>query len=117
MLLNSGEALLNSTFFFRGVGARGAKNRPAAGQDTGDGIQIQRHALVFEHTAPSFEKADELVFVMEDALANHRADDSIEAGAIAAASEDANLHAPMILAAQPSGNEVSTGFLAEQWQG
>src|SRR5215469_1092969 len=86
------DTAFNATLTFCGVGARTAEDSAAARQDTGDRLQIKWHGHIFEHAAPAFQKANEFILVMKDALAHHRPDDRIQSRAIASPSENSDLH-------------------------
>ena len=75
------------------VGARRAEDRPAARQDAADLGHPERHRHVLERALPAVAEPDELVTVDADALADDRADDRVETGAVAAAGEHPDSHA------------------------
>jgi radical SAM protein with 4Fe4S-binding SPASM domain len=68
------------------IGARGAENGAAAGQNAAYSAEAQFGSLVLEQTAPAFHEAHKLVAIMKGSLAHDRPYDSVEAGAIASAS-------------------------------
>ena len=74
------------------VGARGAEDRPAAGQDPARGLDRQLVVVVLERPAPAVAEADDGVPVVVDALADDGADDRVEPRAVAAAGEDSDPH-------------------------
>ena len=74
------------------IGPGGAEDRAAAGQDAADPVQVERHRVRLEHPAPAVLEPDDLVTVLGDPLADHRADDGVQAGAVPAAGEDSDAH-------------------------
>ncbi len=74
------------------VGAGGAEDRAAAGQDAAHGLDLERPGQALERTAPAVAEADELVAVLLDAFADHRPDDGVQAGAVAPAGEHSDAH-------------------------
>ena len=46
-------------------------------------VQIQRHALVFDQTAPALQEPHKFIVIMKHALAHDRADHRIQSRAIA----------------------------------
>ena len=83
---------LDAALDLDGVGARGAEDRPSPREDPADRRHIERHGDALERTLPSVAEADEFIAVLLGALADDRADDGIEAGAVAAAGEDSDSH-------------------------
>ena len=75
-----------------GVGARGAEDRAAARQDAAHCGDVERHGEAIEWALPAIAESDELVAVLLGALADDRADDGIETGAVAATGEDSDSH-------------------------
>ena len=65
---------------------------PAPRQDPARRLDRQLVVLVLEHAAPAVAKADEGVAVDVDALADDRADDGIQPGAVAPSGEDSEAH-------------------------
>ena len=74
------------------VGPRGAEDRAAAGQDPARDVVGQRLAVAVQRAAPAVAEAEDLVAVVQRGLAHDRADDRVEAGAVAATGEDADAH-------------------------
>ncbi len=84
--------LFDATLDLERVRPGRAEDRAAAGQDAphlGD-AELLRHAL--ERAAPTVPESDELVTVDLDALADDRANDRVQPGAVAATSENTNTH-------------------------
>ena len=75
------------------VRPRGAEDRPAARQDPARRLDRQLLVVALERPAPAVAKADDLVAVDVDPLADDRADDRVQPGAVAAACEDPESHA------------------------
>jgi hypothetical protein len=67
------------------VRARGAEDRAALVQDAARVLARQLDRVVVEHALPALAKAEDLVSVVVDPLADDSADDGVEAGAVAAA--------------------------------
>src|ERR1700676_1567243 len=82
VLLDGGDASVDSIRAFRRVGARRAQNGSATGQNSTDRVQVERHALVFDQTAPALHETDELIVIMKYTLTYHRADDGVQPWAI-----------------------------------
>ena len=75
-----------------GVRARGAEDRAAARQDALRLLERQLEAVALEHAGPAVAKAGEDVAVAPIALADRAADHGVEAGAVAAAGQQADAH-------------------------
>ena len=84
--------LLDTALDLDRVGARGAEDRAAARQDAAHRGDVEGHGDALERALPSVTEPDEVIAVLADAPADDRSDDRIEAGAIAAAGEDAYAH-------------------------
>ncbi len=69
------------------VGAGGVEDGAALELNAVGVLERQRDEVVVEHTAPPVEEADEFVAVGLDSLAYRRIDNSIQAGAVAAAGQ------------------------------
>ncbi len=55
-------------------------------------FQVERPRDVFQHAAPAFQKADELIVMMKNSLANNGADNRVQSRTIASAGKNADLH-------------------------
>ena len=75
-----------------GVGTGGADDGAALGRQTADLLAGQVHVVAFNDSAPAITEADELVAVLLDAVEDSAADDSVQAGAVAAGSKQTDLH-------------------------
>src|SRR5581483_7984474 len=73
------------------VGAARGDDRAAAGQDAGDLAPSERPQAVLDETPPALDDADHLVVAVER-TARDRADDGVQAGAVAAAGEHSDPH-------------------------
>ncbi len=78
------DAPLNVGRLFIRIGPRRAENGAAAGNDAVGFQNRQRASFHFHQPAPTLKQTDALSAGIGD-LANHRPDDSIQAGTIAAA--------------------------------
>src|SRR5690606_15660817 len=76
-----------------GIGAAGAEDRAPDLREPLDLVTGERHEIALDHSAPSVADADEFQVVRRGALEHDSADDRVESGAVAAAGEDADLHA------------------------
>jgi hypothetical protein len=74
------------------VGARGAEDRAAAGQDAGGGLDGQLARVALERTAPAISEAHDLVAVDVDPPAHDRADRRVQAGTVATPCEHTHAH-------------------------
>ena len=83
---------LDAALLLDRVGPRRAEDRSAARQDPAHVGDLERPRDALERPPPPVAVADELVAVLADALADDRADDRVEAGTVAAAGEDSELH-------------------------
>ena len=88
VLLDAADAVL----LLEGIGARGAEDGAAAGQDAAHGGDVERDGVAFERTAPAVPEADELVAVLLHALADDGPDDGVEPGAVAASGQYSDPH-------------------------
>jgi len=68
-----------------------ADDRAAARQDSGDLAPAERDEELLDHSAPALAYADDVV-ASRPGAARDRADHRIEAGAVAAAGENADTH-------------------------
>ena len=75
------------------VGARGAEDGAAAGQDAAALLDAELHGHALERAAPAVAVADELEAVALDPLAHHRPDDGVQSGAVPASGEHSDAHA------------------------
>src|SRR6185312_902376 len=92
ILLQIFNATLHAVFFLGWIGARGAKDRASLRQNSFHCLQVERTRDVFQDAAPAFHKADELVLMMKNALANNSSNYSVQPRTIAASGKNANLH-------------------------
>ncbi|CAM5377432.1 hypothetical protein SHIRM173S_06110 [Streptomyces hirsutus] len=74
------------------VGAGGAENGSAAGEDPPHARDVQWPDIVLEQAQPAVPQADEVEGVFVDAFADDTADDGVEAGAVTAAGQYSDLH-------------------------
>ena len=89
------------------VDARAAEDRPAAGQDAADRRRGRARAIAASRRPrPSVLDADERV-AGAGARPDHGADHGVQAGAVAAAGEDRETHAPHPTGRTPIGRDVS----------
>src|SRR5207249_2615770 len=88
MLLERRAHVLESAFLLVGIRARGAEDGAAAVEDPARGLVREVDRIARHDAGPAVAEADELVVVGVEALADHSADDSVEAGAVAAAGEE-----------------------------
>ena len=84
-LLQRREHALLAVLGLVDVRARGAEDRAALVQDAARVLARQLDRVVVEHALPALAKAEDLVPVVVDPLADDSADDGVEAGAVAAA--------------------------------
>ena len=75
-----------------GVGAAGAEDRTALPGQALHLMPGERHEVAVDDSAPAVADPDELQVVGGRALEHDAADDRVQAGAIAAAGQDADLH-------------------------
>src|SRR6185437_2965386 len=96
------------------IGARGAQDGAAAGQDAAHAGKIERLGLVLLHAAPAFQEADKFVFVMENALADHRTNNSVKPRAVTATGKNSDLHLqlPSTHGLAQAGGEPALAMLA-----
>ena len=69
-----------------------AQRRPAAGQQTVDGGDVQRRRPVLEKAPPAVAEAEDLAAVVAGGGADDGSDHGVEAGAVAPAGEDTDAH-------------------------
>src|SRR5690606_23721402 len=74
------------------VGAGGAEDGAAAGQDAADGRYAEGDGAVLQRAPPAVPEAGEGVAVLLDALADDGPDDGVEAGAVAAPGQYSDAH-------------------------
>jgi hypothetical protein len=84
--------LLDTAVDLERVGARGAKDGAAPGQDAAALGDAQLHGQPLEGAPPPVAEPDELEAVVADATTYDGADDRVEAGAVATAGEDSDTH-------------------------
>jgi hypothetical protein len=82
---------LDPALLLQRVRARGAEDRPAAGQDAPH-LGMPSGGCPLERPAPAVAVADELVPVDRDALAHDGADHRVQPGAVTAPRENADPH-------------------------
>ena len=97
----------------KGLVRRGAEDRAALLGDAHDLRAAERHDVALDDALPAVAEADELHVVVLDALEHRAADDRVEAGAVAAARQDADLHGSLdsllwgiVAGAASSGHDV-----------
>ena len=90
--LNDLEAGLEAAFNLLHVGARRAEDGATAMEDAAGGLEVEGHGAIVDDAAPAFKEADELVVVVQDALANDSSNDGVQAGTVSAASQHSNAH-------------------------
>ena len=83
-----------------GVGAGGTDDGAALGCQAADLLTGQVHVVAFNDAAPAITEADELVAVLLDAVEDSAADDSVQAGAVAAGSKQTDLHSWLLMSAR-----------------
>ena len=88
-----GDVLGSPALALVGVGAAGAQDGAADLRQALHLVSGQRHEVTVDQATPSISDADELQVVRGGALEHDAADDRVEAGAVAAARQDADLHA------------------------
>lgn len=81
----------------RGLDARGAENRAAAGEDAAHRVEVQLAVVAFQEAFPAVVEADDLVAVVHHRAVHDGADDGVQAGAVAAGGQDTNAHCPEYL--------------------
>ena len=86
-----------------------AEDRAATRQDAPDFGDVERLRHTFERPAPTVAETDELVPVDLDALADDRANDRVQAGAVSATSENTNTHSDSSSADAGGKHEDPTG--------
>ena len=69
---------------------------PAQLQDAGYRVDGERHGFVFHHATPAFDKANELIVVVENAFAYSSADHRVQSGAVSATSQHSNSHVSLL---------------------
>src|SRR5439155_19272126 len=92
-----GDNLVDSVGPLQRIGARGAQDRAAAGQDAGYVGKIEGHGLILEKAAPAFEKSYEFIFVVKAAFAHYGTDDGVQPWTIASAGQDADSHCLLLI--------------------
>ncbi len=65
-----------------GIGATRPEDRAAPGQDAPDGFHIEAHGVPVEEPSPAVAKADEIVSVHLNALADDSSDHCVQAWAV-----------------------------------
>ncbi len=75
------------------VHAGAAQDRATTMQDAGDLIDLELPGLVVQHPTPPVAEPHEGVAMHSDAFPDHRSDDGVQPGAVAAAGEDPESHA------------------------
>ena len=85
VLCDGGGAALNAVRTLGWVGARGAQNGSAAGQNAAHRLQVERHGLVFDQAPPALHETHKFIVIVEHAFAHYGADDCVQARAIAPA--------------------------------
>src|SRR5581483_8341413 len=95
------------------VGPRGAQDRASPGQDPPAALHVQLQRDVLDDPLPPIGEADERVAKVPFALPNHGPDHCIEARAIPAAVQHADLHWPLLFGRnRSSGTPGCRGTLA-----
>src|SRR2546429_2353574 len=97
VLGEGGDNLVDSVGPLQRIGARGAQDRAAAGQNAGYVREIKWHGLVLEKAAPAFQKSYEFIFVVKTAFADHGADDGVQPWTIASAGQNADSHCLLLI--------------------
>src|SRR5258708_1101002 len=92
MLLEVLGATLQAALTLAGIGARGAQDGAATGQNSADRRQVALHGLVFQQPAPALHEPHELVFLFEPPLPPHSPNHPIQPGTIAPVRQHYNLH-------------------------
>jgi hypothetical protein len=90
--------LVGTALALEGVGARGAEDRAALLADADDVAALQGDDVALHDAAPSIAEPDELLVVDLDALEHGGPDDRVQARAVAATREDADLAHVSIMA-------------------
>ena len=72
------------------IGARGAEDRAAAGEDANGALQVELDRLILQHPRPAVAEAEEAVLAARKAAAHGGADHGVQPGAIPAAGEQTN---------------------------
>ena len=80
-----------------GVGAGGTDDGAALGCQAADLLAGQVHVVAFNDASPAIAEADEFVAVLLDTVEHGAADDSVQAGAVAAGSKQTDLHIGSLL--------------------
>ena len=75
-----------------GLPRRVPSSVPPFGQHAAQRAHVERHRAALEHAVPGVEEADELVAVVQLALADDGPDDRVESRAIAATCQNADAH-------------------------
>src|SRR3954451_6737836 len=115
-LLERGAHALEPVIFLVGVRARCAEDRPAAVEDAAGRLVRQLAGVTGHDAGPAVAEAEELVVVGVDALADHGADDGIEAGAVAAPGQESESgHGRDAM--QPTGRARSRARPGSGWPG
>src|SRR6266545_1926992 len=91
VLRNVAEDRLHASLTLERVRPRGAEDGPAEVEDARDRLLVEPEVIAVHEAAPPVPDADELEAVLL-APADHRADDRVQARAVAAAGQDRDLH-------------------------
>ena len=83
-----------------GVGAGGTDDGAALGCQAADLLAGQVHVVAFNDASPAIAEADEFVAVLLDTVEHGAADDSVQAGAVAAGSKQTDLHSWLLMSAR-----------------
>ena len=105
VLENFAHTLGAPSVLVKGVDARGAEDRSALTADAAHKAPRDRDEFVVAYSLPAVEIAHEFIFVNGISLEDCSADDRVESRAVAARSQNADLHATLLrlcLAPRPS---------------
>ena len=83
---------VDTTVDLERVGARRAEHRAAPGQRAPHGVDVERHGLAVDDPSPPVDEAEQLVAELALALADHRPDHGVQAGAVSATGEHGYPH-------------------------
>ena len=96
VLENFAHTLGAAAVLVEGVDARGAEDRSALTADAAHKASRDRDEFVVAHSLPAVEVAHEFIFVDGISLEDSSADDRVESRAVAARSQNADLHATLL---------------------
>src|SRR5262249_36777645 len=96
VLVQCGNTFFEAVGFLGWIGSRSAQNGAPAMKNSADTTEVERHVLVFDEAAPAFEKADELIGIVENPFAHHGTDNCVQAGAIAPAGQHSDFHCVLL---------------------